>query len=77
MAKTTISISIDESTLTELDELAKKMGLSRSAVISMQLKAFNEGDTKAVLSIFSQMAKALGESKKERKKSTARKPKMA
>ena len=68
MAKVNVSVAIEESTLKELDELAEKMGLSRSAVIGMQLKAFNEGDIGEMMAIFSQMAKVLAENKKARKK---------
>lgn len=77
MAKKVVSIALEESTLQELDDLAEKMGLSRSAVIGMQLKAFNEGDTKAMMAMFTQMAKVISENKKSRKKSTAKKPKLA
>ena len=67
MAKKSISIAIDENTLLEIDDLAEKMGLSRSAVIGLQLKAFNEGDIQSAMAIFSQMATIIAENKKARK----------
>ena len=67
MAKKNISVAIDENTLLEIDDLAEKMGLSRSAVIGLQLKAFNEGDVQSAMAIFSQMATVIAENKKARK----------
>ena len=67
MAKKNISVAIDENTLLEIDDLAEKMGLSRSAVIGLQLKAFNEGDIQSAMAIFSQMATIIAENKKARK----------
>lgn len=67
MAKKNISVAIDENTLLEIDDLAEKMGLSRSAVIGLQLKAFNEGDIQSAMAIFSQMATVIAENKKARK----------
>lgn len=45
MAKKVISLNLDEQTINELDELAKKMGVSRSTFCEMTLKTAVGGQT--------------------------------
>lgn len=77
MAKKMISLSIDEDVLSGIDEVAANMGLSRSALINLQLRAFNEGDVKSATQIMAQMIGSLSERKKTKKRaaSTGRRPK--
>ena len=45
MAKKVISVNLDEETVEELDSLAKKMGVSRSAFCEMTLSTAVGGQT--------------------------------
>lgn len=61
--KKSVTFTIDEETLEELDNFGEKMGLSRSAAMNMLLRGvlFNES-----MSLLKAMATAAKESKKEK-----------
>ena len=45
MAKKLVSINLDEELIDEIDEVAKKLGISRSAMVNLAMRGIVMGET--------------------------------